>query len=688
MRQGKRVARGALLAAGLALAPFAAAGAETGAAAEGDGWAFYGGDPGHRKHAPLAQIHAGNVSRLELAWAWESVDGPLLRAVDGAFADNFKGTPLHLDGRLFIRTQLGQVAALDPETGRTLWVHGTDADLARAPVSYGFTTRGLASWTGPDGRRRLLFTTPGRKLKAIHADDGSPVPGFGTDGAVDLDASLRRQPADPRFYNYGNQVPVIVDDVIVLGGVVADSEFSYVPPADGEPPLVPVGDIRGFDAATGRHLWTFHTVPQDGETGNESWGKESWRWMGSTNVWSLMSADPDRHLVFAPVTAPTFNYYGGFRPGDNLFAQSIVALDARTGRRVWHYQTIHHPIWDYDLPAAPVLADLSVGGRTVPALIQIGKTGFIYVLDRRTGEPVWPIEERPVPQSTVPGEVTSPTQPFPTRPPPFAQQGIDASSVNDITPEIRAEALALVETYGPSQLFTPFSLQGTFHVPAAGGGGNWPGGAFDPDTGYFYVTAINYGSVRSLARADNWYGYIFKYLPSEVKGLPLVKPPWGTLTAYDMNAGELLWQIPNGEGPRRHPDFAGLDLPDLGVAAKANPLLTKSLLFLASSGQSVYGPPPEPGSLHLGPGLDPELVGRLKLESHAMFRAYDKASGAILWEHPVGPAYNDGGAPMTYMQGGRQYIVLPTGGLREPSFLLAFALPRADLPPADDEDRP
>lgn len=649
-------------------------------------WAFYAGDPGSRKYSPLEQIHAGNIDQLQIAWVWKSPDGPAIRAAADAgrpmAVDAFKGTPLMVDGKLFIRTQLGTVEALDPADGRTVWRREWPQGRSAAPKSYGYTTRGLAYWKNAQGEGRLFSTTPDRKLLAIDARTGELAQEFGAGGVLDLDAGLRRIGNDPSYMNYGNQTPVVIGDVIVLGSVVTDAEFAYLTPDRKERPVIPVGDVRGFNARTGELLWTFHTVPQQGEFGVETWENESWRWVGSTNVWSLMSADPDLGYVYLPVTGPTFNYYGGFRKGDNLYGDSIVCLDAKTGRRVWHFQAVHHPVFDYDMPAAPVLADIVVDGKPIKAVVAMPKSGFLFVLDRVTGKPVWPIEERPVPQSTMPGERTSPTQPFPTRPPPVTPQGMGPDKVNRLTPALEAATAKILDSYDHGSIYTPLTERGTILSPGIGGGPNWPGAAFDPETGRLYVTTINQPTIRSLQSSDNYYGYVFRQISEPLGGHNFAAPPWATIVSVDLNKGDIDWTIANGPGPKEHPDLKHLQLPDLGTPAKSNAMATRTLLFAATTGRQDYSPQPAATDMRIGAGVDPELLPELRLDNRAMLRAYDKASGKLVWKHPIGPSFNDGGAPMTYMWKGRQYVVTPSGGGPDQgSYLIAFALPEGSPVP-------
>ena len=433
------------------------------------GWPVYGGDAASTKYSPLDQIDRSNVARLELAWRWRSPDNdvPAVRNVA------FEATPLMIDGVLYTSTSGSQAAAIDAETGETLWVYDPRSWASGRPPNNGFLHRGVAAWTdGPDGPLRIFLATGDARLIALDAATGRPVAGFGAGGTVDLRDGIPR--LDGTAIQYGmTSPPAICGDVVIVGSSIHDGEIT--PPS-------PPGDVRGYDARTGERRWTFHTIPRAGEAGVETWENDSWRENGGANVWAPMSVDREHGRVYLPVSAPTNNYYGGRRPGDNLYGNSLVALDCATGRRLWHFQTVHHDIWDNDLPAAPNLVDLVVDGREVEAVAQITKQGFVFVFDRATGEPIWPIDEVAVPPSTVPGERAAPTQPFPTRPPPFERQGVVLDELIDATPAVRAAALEIVSRYDWGGVFEPPSLRGTIMNPGIGGGGNWGGASFDPET--------------------------------------------------------------------------------------------------------------------------------------------------------------------------------------------------------------
>ncbi len=468
--------------------------------------------------------------------------------------------------------------------------------------------------------------------------------------------------------------PVVVGDVIVIAGNGGGGGDAGVT-KEAAPE-----DVRGFDARTGRLLWVFHVMPRPGELGSETWPEDAWTFEGAMGAWAPISADEDLGYVYLGLSAPNNSPYGGHRPGQNLFSDSLVCLDARTGRLVWHHQLVHHDLWDLDL-LTPVLGDITVGGKRIKAVIQTSKRPHLFVFDRVTGEPVWPIEERPVPPSTVPGEQAWPTQPFPTKPPPFDLHGFTLDDVIDFTPELRAEALELLEPYLLGPAFTPPSLisdqpggtKGTFVVPGPGAT-NFNGGAFDPETGIIYMVSHTIPFIRALVPiapsalppdskkttlryADERYlvGLAARMPGSELfpgpQGLPFTKPPYGRITAIDLNVGEHVWMVPNGDGPRNHPTLKDLGLPPLGVAGRPTPLLTKTLLFLGEGSDAVAA-----------------TTGGGK-----MFRAYDKATGNVLWETELPAGATSG--PMTYMFDGKQYIVVPVGDLQNPPAWVALGLP-------------
>ena len=617
-------------------------------------WHYYGGDLGSTRYAPLDQIDGTNVGKLEIAWRWEA------RNLGPRPDHNFRATPIMVGGVLYTTAGSRRSAvAIDASTGETLWIYRFDEGERGKTAPRQTSGRGVSYWT--DGtEERIIFLTPAYFMIALDAKTGRPFPDFGRDGIVDLKEDLDR-PVDLLKDAIGSSSPaIIVGDVIVMGAAL---------PSGGQPTTkeMPAAHVRGYDVRTGERLWIFHTVPEPGEPGNETWENDSWRYTGNTGVWTTFSADPDLGYVYLPTEDPTGDYYGGHRLGDNLFGQSIVCLDARTGKRIWHYQLVHHDIWDYDLPAAPVLADIRVDGREIAAVAVPTKQGFLYVFDRRTGEPVWPIEERPVPQSDVPGERTSPTQPFPTKPAPFERQGVSEYDLIDFTPELKKEALEIASTYRLGPLFNPPSLvtetkKGTLSLPGSQGGANWPGAAFDPETGILYVGSSTESAVLGLvhdpkiSNMDYIQGRRLK-LPEGggPQGLPLFKPPWGRITAIDLNTGEQVFMIPNGDPPdyvMSHPALAGVTLPRTGRPERAGLLVTRTLLF-AGEGGGLFG-------MYGGGG--------------PMLRAHDKKTGEILAEIEL-PA-NQTGVPMTYILDGVQYIVVAVGATNHPAELVALRLPQ------------
>ncbi len=612
-------------------------------------WPAYGGDLGARKYSPLRQITADNVDQLRVAWVWEAFDNYRYTGRGRQTPDGFKATPLMVGGKLFVRTAFSAVAAVDPLTGATLWKFDPGTGDGPRPAMFGFSTRGLGFHRDQDGERLLLVTSDGW-LYALSPETGKPLPGFGNEGRVDLTTGLRR-PIE-RSASSWNYAPAVCGDVVVVGNQSSDtSHFGGRRGNRDWQANVPLGDVRGYDARSGKQKWIFKTVPQAGEFGNDSWGEESWRWMGNTNVWSMMSCDPALGMAYLPVSAPTSHFYGGLRPGDNLFGTSLVAVDANTGKRVWHYQTVHHDIWDYDLPAAPVVADIVVEGKPVPAVAQVSKVGFLYVFNRVTGEPVWPITEQPVPSSDLAGERAAKTQPFPTWPPPFEMQGATEDDLIDLTPQLRQRALEKLDNVRLGGLFLPASEQGSLVVPGWGGGANWGGAAFDPETRMLYVASRRMPLVLTAREVDaERIGYPYRIRPSmvDIGDLPIIKPPWSSITAYHLDSGDIAWQVANGSGPRDHPLLKGLDLPDLGVPNNAPGLLvTKNLIFFGH---------------------------RSGWERPSSLRAIDKATGQLIWQHTVEGTHLSA-PPMTYLSGGKQFVVLATASGLEPARLTAFRLP-------------
>ena len=632
----------------LGLALLAPSGGTLSAQSGGDGWRYYGADLAFTRYAPLDQIDRSNVSQLEIAWRRPGVDPSYLeRFPDLTPGAYMRSTPIILDGVLYSSNAVGLVEAFDPGTGETIWVQ--EPFEATLEGVRGRSNRGVTVWGEGAERRLILAREPW--LYALDPKSGAPVPEFGDGGRV----LLSPEPDQAFRWSFA---PIVIGDVVVVAGIIGSAGDS------GEIKEALPEDVRGYDARTGRHLWTFHVVPRKGELGNETWEDGSWEWAGDMGSWCCMSADEETGMVYVPLSAPTAAYYGGHRPGDNLFSNSLVALDAATGERVWHFQMVHHDLWEYDTVGPPVLGEIEVDGRSIRAVMQPSKTGFLYVFDRVSGEPVWPIEERPVPQSTVPGERTSPTQPFPTKPAPFGAQGVTEDDLIDFTPELRARALELVEPFRLGPIFTPPSMpgpggtQGTLARPGIWGSGNWHTGAFDPETGYYYAVSHQLPDVYAIAPATSDDATMLYAGRSDLEsavpnidGLPIFKPPYGRITAIDMNTGEHAWMAANGDGPRDHPLLAGLDVGPLGVSGRAAPLVTRTLLFIGEGSDAVIG-----------------TTG-----SGRTFRAYDKATGEVVWQKALDQGTT--GAPMTYMHAGRQYIVVSIGDTGGAAEWVALALP-------------
>ena len=620
-------------------------------------WITWGGDLGNARYSSLDEIKGGNFQQLQVVWRWQAESLP--QRPDS----NWKATPLYIEGVLYAPTGGSKVAAIDPATGKTIWMFTPDP-LRVGTRPFSGSSRAVSYWS--DGKaKRILHNSIDGRLFSIDAATGKLDPAFGDRGVVNLNTNLLA-PDDPRTPEHmGSTGPgVVVGDVIVVQVIGNDGPKNKV----GTP-----GYIRGYDVRTGKQLWMFHTVPRAGEFGVETWKNESWRYTGAASVWSMMAADPELGYVYLPIESPTNNFWGGQRPGDGLFGESIVCLDAKTGKRVWHFQILHHGVWDYDLPAAPILHDIRMNGKTIKAVTVLTKQGMNFVFDRVTGEPVWPIEERPVPtQMAVPGESLSPTQPFPTKPAPYSNLGYHEEDVIDFTPQLRAEALKILEQYVKGPMYTPPTLvgegiptKGTMVYPNFGGGSNWNGGAVDIETNTLFVPTRNTFMAVGLRKADpkltDWQyaaagggGATPMRLPN---GLPLNRPPWALVTATDMNRGEHIWSRAIGGAPdsiRNHPALKGLnlDFDNMGqISVRPSPLVTRTLLFLAESA-NIGG---DPG-------------GR-------MFRAYDKATGKVVAEIEL-PAKTSG-APMTYLHEGRQYIAIALSEQEHPAELIALALPRA-----------
>jgi quinoprotein glucose dehydrogenase len=680
-------------------------------------WPHYTGDLAGARYSPLDQIDAENFNTLEVAWRFKT-DNLGTRP-----EYKLEGTPLMVKGMIYATAGTRRsVVALKADTGELVWVHAEFEGQRAVNSPRQLSGRGLSYWTDSKGDDRILYVTTGYRLIALDAKSGNRIPSFGKDGIVDLKVGV--------VYGTGQQIdlekgdaglhstPIVAGDVVIVGMAMKES-------GTGVTHNNVKGQVRAFDARTGKQLWAFHTIPRPGEFGNDTWLNNSWATNGNTGVWTQITVDEELGLVYLPVESPTSDFYGGHRPGNNLFGESLVCVDLRTGKRKWHFQIVHHPIWDYDLSSAPILSDINVNGKAIKAVAMPSKQGWVYVFDRVTGEPVWPIEERPVPKGDAPGEWYSPTQPFPTRPPAYSRQAVTVDDLIDFTPELRAEALKAIEPFKNGPMYNPPTLS-KLGGPLAGltigaitGGTNWPGGGYDPETHTLYAPASN-ANVTPIGLIEPPEGFSdIKYVSGRagqpfrvsgglavssaadipqppgrrsesptpsmstgapaappasvvdvggrvlVRGLPIVKPPYGTLSAINLDRGEITWRVPHGDTPdvvRNHPLLKGMDIPRTGQNGAVGLVVTKTLVIMG----------------------DPQVTTAPGRSRGAMLRAYDKATGK-----EVGAVYlpaQQSGSPMTYMLNGRQYIVVAVSGGSYSGEYIAFALPPEELP-ADNNER-
>jgi len=638
-------------------------------------WVTYGADLGNTKYSALNQINAANFNRLKLAWRFHTENlGPRPEF-------NMEGTPLMAGGVVYSTAgSRRDVVALDAATGEVQWVHSEKEGPRGAAAPRQLSGRGLAYWT--DGREeRIIYVTPGYRLISLDAKTGAPVASFGNAGVVDLKLD-DDQEIDLVNGEVGlHATPLVAGNTVIVGA----AHLSGGTPKSRKNVK---GYVRGFDVKTGKRLWIFHTIPKLGEFGYDTWQNDSADYTGNTGVWAQISVDQDLGLAYLPVELPTGDYYGGHRPGNGLFGESIVAVDLKTGQRKWHYQLVHHGIWDMDIPCAPMLVDITINGQTVKALAQPTKQSMLYVFNRVTGAPIWPIEEKPVPKGDVPGEWYSPTQPMPTKPPAYGRNGFSMDDVIDFTPELKAQGLQIVSKYKIGPIFTPPVVSkaegplGTLDIGCCQGGTNWPGGSYDPQTHMLYV----YGKTEmsslgllppSQGRSDMNYiqgraalaavqqpagdgaappaagGRGGAANPLLVQGLPLFKPPYGAITAINLDKGEIAWQVAHGETPdnvRNHPALKGLNIPRTGRAGNIGVVTTATLVIAGEAG----------------------FITNDQGQRGAYLRAYDKATGkdagAVFM--PAGQT----GSPMTYMVNGKQYIALAIGGQGFPAEIVAYTL--------------
>ncbi len=665
-------------------------------------WPHYTADLKGTRYSPLDQIKASNFNDLEVAWRFKT-DNLGTRP-----EYKLEGTPLMVKGILYTTGGTRRaVVALRAETGELLWTHSEFEGKRAVEAPRQLSGRGVSYWTDGRNDERILYVTPGYRLVELDAKTGARIPGFGKDGIIDLKQGVvygTGQQIDLETGDAGlHSTPAVVKDVVIVG--MSMKEGMTVKTHNNAK-----GQVRAYDVRNGKLLWTFNTIPRPGEFGNDTWLNNSSAVNGNTGVWTQITVDEELGLVYLPVESPTSDFYGADRPGNNLFGESLVCVDLKTGQRKWHFQMVHHPIWDYDLSSAPILADINVNGKAIKAVAVPSKEAFLYVFDRVTGQPVWPIEERPVPKGDAPGEWYSPTQPFPTKPPAYARQAITVDDLIDFTPALRAEALQVVEKFKMGPMFNPPAVSklggpiAALTIGTTGGGTNWPGAAYDPETHTVFAPAWN-SQVVPIGLIEPPEGFSdIKYVlgfagqpfrvsegpgfgsaadypqaprtrpaagaaaapaaapaPAEgggirttVQGLPLVKPPYGLLTAINLDKGEITWQVPHGDTPdavRNHPALKGLTIPKTGQGGTVGAIVTKTLVILG----------------------DPQITTTPEHPRGAMLRGYDKATGkqvgAILMPAP------QSGSPMTYMVNGKQYIVVAVSGGNYSGEYIAYRLP-------------
>ena len=581
-------------------------------------WRFYGGDAGGTRFSPLKQINRENVNSLQRAWTYHTGEvGREGNATDRHHIAPFESTPLVIDSVLYFSTPSSRAIALDAETGAEIWKFDPQEGSAK-PRQY-FQHRGVAYWQSRDGSdRRILYGTFDGRLISLDAMTGKPCAGFGKGGTVDLRSGLE---GDQPGTEYSvTSAPTIYEDLVITGAAVP--EF----PSKG-----PSGMVRAFDVRTGKLAWTFHTIPRPGETGHETWDGDAWKGRTGANVWSTMSVDVERGLVFLPIGSASYDFYGADRKGADLFSNSLVALEAATGKLVWHYQMVHHDIWDYDMPAQPVLIAVLRDGKKIPAVAQVTKMGFVFILDRLTGKPLFPVEERPVPKSEVPGEASWPTQPFPLKPPPLVRQVFAESDISDVPPDAKSYCAELFHSLEHHGLYSPYNLRMTLIVPGTLGGGNWSGGSYDSASGYLFVNVNELGAIGELEpqaegapekyRRNSEHGEYARFWDEHER--PCQKPPWGTLNAIDVNSGEIVWKVPLG---------------------------------------TVDGLPGKTGTPNLGGSIVTNGLVFIGAATDRKFRAFDAKTGRELWAAEL--EANAHATPVTYLgkKSAKQFVAIAAGG--------------------------
>jgi quinoprotein glucose dehydrogenase len=676
-------------------------------------WPSYTADLRGSKYSPLDQINAQNFSKLEVAWRFKTDNlGPRPET-------KLEGTPLMVKGMLYATAGTRRaVVALDPRTGEQKWMYSMDeGERATRWAPRQLSGRGLSYWTDGKGDERIIYVTTGYRLVSLNAKTGVPIPSFGDKGVVDLKVGVmigkdgKQVQVDLEKGEIGlHSTPRVVNDMVIVGSSMFEG-LGYVYATNVK------GIVRAFDVRTGKQIWRFEGVAPPGDPGHKTWENGSYEWTGNNGVWTEITVDPEAGLVYLPVETPTIDEYGGNRPGDNLYAESLVAVDMKTGVRKWHFQFVHHPLWDHDMSSAPLLMDVTIDGKPRKVVAVPSKQGWLYVFDRITGVPIWPIEEKPVPQSTMAHEKTAPTQPFPSKPPAYSRTHVSENDLIDFTPALRAQALQNLKLFRWEQIpYVPpvgpeSKLLGSINIANTSGGTNWPGSGFDPETGIFYtqagnsaVTAAHYDQEefdrvspegqmkigrKPRYEAEPNYGLRPERplgfgggapgaagrpggagpgagaplsgraaLVQGLEGLSIVKPPYGVMAAIDVNKGDLLWQVPHGDTPdtvRNHPLLKGMNIPKTGQGGSVGVLVTKTLVIAG----------------------DPQVTTRDGRRG-AYLRAYDKKTGAQVGEVYM-PAQISG-SPMTYSLNGRQYIVVAVSGAGYTGEYISFALPQAARP--------